>query len=104
MEGVSTTRMFLPFHVPVAAWHVLVTVWAPSLDSNTRWPRTLFPVALFPQPDLPTRTILSKEEEEDEEGEEEANWLFSSLSVKRKENRIKERGRERKEKKLSLSS
>nr|XP_011728066.1 BET1 homolog isoform X1 [Macaca nemestrina] len=59
MESVSTTRTFLLFHVPVSTWHVLVTDWAPSLDSNTSWPRMLFPVALFPQPVLPTRGISS---------------------------------------------
>jgi hypothetical protein len=59
MGGVSTTRMLLPSHVPVSAWLVLVTDWPLSLDSNAGRRRRLFPVALLPQPDLPTRRILS---------------------------------------------
>ena len=62
MGGLSTTRLLLPFQVPVALWHFLVTDWAPSLDSKTGWQRMLFPVALLPLPVFPTKMILNEEE------------------------------------------
>ena len=49
----------LPSHARHPCWKAWVTGRALSLDSNTLLPRMLFPVALFPFPDFPTRMSLT---------------------------------------------
>ena len=48
-----------PSYAQRSCWKAWVTGRALSLDSNTLLPRMLFPVALFPLPDFPTRMSLS---------------------------------------------
>lgn len=65
IPGVSTMRIFRLKRTTDVCEHTLVTDDPDADDLNCFRPRIVFPVALFPDPVLPRRTILISSSAED---------------------------------------